>query len=61
MKDGENVFILGLLSGTVLTLTPPSKTMSTAQFTHMDQRKVSETSFQVRFILSFSLCGWTRR
>jgi hypothetical protein len=46
LKDGGNVFILGLLSGTVLTLTPPSKTMSAAQFTHMDQRRVSEQSWQ---------------
>lgn len=51
LKDGGNVFILGLLSGTVLTLTPASKTMAAAQFTHMDQRRVSEQSWQVRSVV----------
>ena len=51
-KDGGNVFILGLLSGTVLTLSPLSRTMAPAQFTHMNQRNVAEKSYnpgKVRF------------
>jgi len=44
-KDGGNVFILSLLSGTVMTLTPTSRTMHPDQHKAMDTRKVAEVSW----------------
>jgi len=45
VKDGGNVFILGLLSDTVLTLSPTSRTMHPDQHKTMDPRKVAEVSW----------------
>lgn len=45
VDDGGNVFILGLLSGTVLTLSPTSRTMHPDQHKAMDPRRVAEVSW----------------
>lgn len=46
LKDGGNIFILGLLSPTVLSLSPSIPSMHPQQFLHMPQKRVSEQSWQ---------------